>query len=105
VVGTTEDAAKAKAAAANINNILFSTDAKGKLWAKVVQPEGKSNYFVTIGDLGSPEKAASWSDFAKEAAIRKLAEPNSEEAKQAASLMLMGQVIDARAMFTPARAE
>jgi len=65
----------------------------------VVQPSGHRSFYVTVGDLGTPDKAAFVGDLAKDAALKGLRQTGSEDEKHAAALMLKGQVVDARAMF------
>jgi hypothetical protein len=101
LVGTTADADKALATAKDINELLRKY--KGNIQANVLQPRGRIDYYVAIGGLTSPEAATNYADAAKEAAIHGLAGAASADAKAAATLMLKGQVVDARAMFTSAR--
>jgi len=99
VIGTTDDRAKAVATAVKVNKILLDSYGKIDSWAKVVQPSGHRSFYVTVGDLGTPDKAAFVGDLAKDAALKGLQQTGSEDEKHAAALMLKGQVVDARAMF------
>lgn len=98
VVGTTDNVVKAKQTAVVVNGMLWRAGKKD-ISAVIVQPKGLPTYYVTVGFLGSPQKAANIGEAARNAAIKGLEGPESEQAKQAAALMLKGQVVDARAMF------
>lgn len=103
VVGTTGDETKALAAASRINKILL-THKDGRLYrAEVLKPKGFASYYVTLGDLGTPNEAAVVRDWARDAAIGRLRGNESEEERQAASLVLKGQIVDAKAMFASKR--
>jgi hypothetical protein len=98
VVGTTEDAQKAAATAESINKILQRTGVKPAN-AFVVKPYGRTDLYVTVGNLGTPEQATMYADIAKDAGLKILPTANTEDAKKAAALMLGGRVVDAREMF------
>lgn len=101
VIGTTDDEKKAVHTAQTVDQILIDAGVK-TLGTKVIQPKGQTDFYVTVGELGTPEKAVSVREAAKAAAIKELGTAQSEDAKRAATLMLKGQVVDARALFAKA---
>ena len=99
VVGKSADREKAIAAAARINSFKSIRSVTYPLTAKVVQPEGIQQYYVTLGELGSPQQVSVIEKYAKDAALQELQASNDKAAKNDAALILRGQVIDASAMF------
>lgn len=98
IIGASEDVHKATATAEKVNKFLQAGGGKN-LNAFVMQPQGKQDYYVTVGALGSPERAYRYADIAKDAAFNQLPAANTEDGKRAAALLLGGQVVDARTMF------
>lgn len=99
VVGTTQDRQKAVDTANRINTLAALRGAKYPLQARVVQPEGLRDYYVTIGGLGEPKDVAVAAKAARDIALEELQASLSEETKKDAALILKGQVVDATAMF------
>lgn len=99
VVGTTTDKQKALETAQTMNS-LFLTSYKGnmKLNAQIIKPEGAPNYYVTVGNTGTPDLILALKSAARSAAVTSLTATPTQDAKQAASLLLEGRVLQARSL-------
>lgn len=99
VVGTTTDKQQALEAAKKLNWVLSSAEGDVKLTPWVIKPEGAHSYYVTIGNLATPEKVLDVKLAARSAAIKTLMATPSPDDKQAATLLLQGKVVQARSFF------
>lgn len=95
IVGATSDETKALTAAQSVDKILAAAGYKN-LQSKIIKTRGQPALFVTIGNPGTPDQASIYQKVTFDAALKELEGANSKEAKEAASNMLKGQVVDAR---------
>ncbi|MGH8613172.1 MAG: hypothetical protein ACREYF_14425 [Gammaproteobacteria bacterium] len=97
IVGVAENAAKAIETAEKINTISPDT-AKG-LNTQVLKPEGKNEYYITVGDLKTSKEALETKASAHAAAIDTLRGEPDETSKTAATLLLEGEVVSGDLLF------
>lgn len=110
VIGTTNDEKKAVVTAENAGRILDSAGFK-KLGVNIIQPKGQQNYYVTLGDFGTANKAADVRTMAIGAAVAAgiTDSPSNsgvdvDDTKRAAALLVSGRVVESRVLFlTPGK--
>ena len=104
VVGFSEDYSKAVQAAKSINAAANKAAGVNLPPAKVVKFQGGERFFVTVGDPKSLEEAEQWKATAHDAALTAVLKQPSGYSKEAAKLLLDGQVVDGRQLLANEKA-
>ncbi len=101
VIGVTKNGLKAEKVAKDINKHILAGTSDGGISAKVVKPEGKGTYYVTVGKLGSPENVLKVKTSVESSAIDALANKDDEATKDSAKLLLKGKIVEGNALLNP----
>jgi hypothetical protein len=99
VVGATADKEQAIKTATDVRSVLATSPTKSDLTAWVLQPEGSSRYFVTVGPIGTANSLSGIKAQTQQVAVTALTAMPSESDKRAAALLLEGKLVPAQSLF------
>jgi hypothetical protein len=99
VVGVTNDGAKAEEVAKNINERILRGEAAQAILARVVKPEGRDIFFVSVGGLSTPSEVLKIKALAESSAIDVLSKTGDPVTKSSAELLLKGKVVEGQVLF------
>lgn len=105
VVGFSEDYSKAVQAAKSINAATTKAAGFSLPPAKVIKFQGGERFFVTVGDPKSLEEAEQWKATAQDAALTAVLKQPPGYSKEAAKLLLDGQIVDGRQLLANEKAK
>lgn len=101
VIGVTKNGLKAEEVAKNINKNILAGTTDEAISAKVVKPEGKGTYYVTVGKLGSPENVLKVKTSVESSAIDALAKKDDKATEDSAKLLLKGKIVEGNVLLNP----
>lgn len=99
IVGATADKEQAVKTATDVRSVLATSPKQSNLTAWVLQPEGSSRYFVTVGPIGTAASLSGIKAQTQQVAVTALTATPSENDKRAAALLLEGKLVPAQSLF------